>query len=134
MHQGGAKLNPLEGFIMRLPETLQQRPFREWNSLTKGIVEIWEVAQSFGWEENLEEHLSRDDEGHLSELLGRLGDERLRLKGLMERISLNGRNVHVIFLDANDSPFPSASETSHHVAPNGSHPNGVNPQKAQRLR
>ncbi len=65
---------------MRLPEALQQRPFAEWNCLVKGIVEVWELAQSLGFEETLEEHLSRDEEGRLAELLGCLGCELLNLK------------------------------------------------------
>jgi len=64
---------------MRLPEALQQRPFAEWNYLVKGIVEVWELARSLGFEETLEEHLSRDEEGRLAELLGCLGGELLHL-------------------------------------------------------
>lgn len=64
---------------MRLPEALQQRPFTEWNCLVKGIVEVWELARSLGFEQSLEEHLSRDEEGRLAELLGCLGCELLNL-------------------------------------------------------
>lgn len=64
---------------MRLPESLQQRPFTEWNCLVKGIVEVWELARSLGFEQTLEEHLSRDEEGRLAELLGCLGCELLSL-------------------------------------------------------
>ncbi|MDW8366094.1 MAG: hypothetical protein RMK49_09650 [Abditibacteriales bacterium] len=67
---------------MRLPEALQQRPFAEWNRLVKGIVEVWELARSLGFEQTLEEHLSRDEEGRLAELLGCLGCELLNLNGL----------------------------------------------------
>lgn len=65
---------------MRLPDALQQRPFAEWNRLVKGIVEVWELARSLGFEETLEEHLSHDEEGRLAALLGCLGCELLDLK------------------------------------------------------
>jgi hypothetical protein len=64
---------------MRLPDVLQQRPFAEWNYLVKGIVGVWELARSLGFEETLEEHLSRDEEGRLAELLGCLGCALLNL-------------------------------------------------------
>jgi hypothetical protein len=61
---------------MRLPDEFQERPFAEWNALVKGIVEVWELARSFGMEPTLEEHLSHDEKGHLAELLGWLGCHR----------------------------------------------------------
>ena len=64
---------------MRLPENLARRRFSDWNYLVRGIVEVWEFAKLLGVQEHLEQQLAMDDEGHLAELLGKLGNDSLSL-------------------------------------------------------
>jgi len=61
--------------MMRLPDQLQQRSFTEWNHIVRGLMEVWELAQLLGVEPYLEEQLAADEDGRLSDLLGKLGND-----------------------------------------------------------
>src|SRR5687767_13514444 len=70
---------------MRLPESLHQRSFSDWNYLVRGLVEVWELARLLGLDEELEEQLARDEDGSLTEQLGRYGNDCAAVAVLVQR-------------------------------------------------
>jgi len=61
---------------MRLPESLKDRPFKEWNTLVKGAVQAWELARAFQCEEKLESFLVSDEHGNAVEFMAHLTNGR----------------------------------------------------------
>lgn len=68
---------------MYLPEELQGRRFAEWNYVVKGLVEMWELARWMGMEEEYEALLRADQEGTMTDLLARIGNECTSLAQLL---------------------------------------------------
>jgi len=70
---------------MYIPERLKQLPLAEWNHLVRGIVEVWDLAETMGVQECLDRHLRQDSDGRLAELLGCLGCNKVVPPALLER-------------------------------------------------
>jgi hypothetical protein len=68
---------------MRLPQSLQDRPFTEWNYIVRGLMEMYELARAAGVETRFERMIEQDSEGTLIEMLGRAGNEWLALASTM---------------------------------------------------
>lgn len=68
---------------MQLPEQLHQRHFSDWNYLVRGLVEIWDLFHMVGLEEELEQHLTLDQDGMLTEMLGRIGNDCSTLASIL---------------------------------------------------
>jgi hypothetical protein len=62
---------------MYIPERLRQLPLAEWNHLVRGIVEVWNLAETMGVQECLDQHLRQDKDGQLTRLLGCLGGSQV---------------------------------------------------------
>src|SRR5205807_1371117 len=81
---------------MRLSQSLQDRPFTEWNYIVRGLIEMYDLARAAGVETRFERMIEQDTEGTLTEMLGRAGNEWLALASTMLT------RIHTVY-----SPLPA---------------------------
>ena len=75
---------------MQLPEDLHFREFSDWNLLVKGLIEAWTLAAQLGLEERLESQLANDDDGVVTELVARIGNDCAHLAELVSTRASSG--------------------------------------------
>ncbi|HSV74472.1 MAG TPA: hypothetical protein VLH79_12005 [Chthonomonadales bacterium] len=55
-------------------QSIADRGLAEWNLMVRGVMQVWEVAQLLGLEDEFEHRMANDPDGRLAEAVARAGN------------------------------------------------------------
>ncbi len=92
---------------MKFLNKLLELDFVEWNYVTKGLVEVWELTRKLGLEHQFEAMLMESENADMAIVLGRAAHDKNAIAQISERSNLRLSNGWVMSLSPNHSEWRS---------------------------